>query len=88
MMSLAKLLQEQLLIDYFDLEPFNPGDAGRALRWIKKFKPKLGKVGDRPTYMITDEIIEKANKEAYKIFCARLNKMEKSKKKYDQRSNS
>lgn len=85
MISLKKLLEQQLLIDYHDLEPFNQGDALRALKWLKKFKPKLGKVGDRPTYMITDEIIERANKEAYKVFCSRLEIMEKSKRRYETR---
>lgn len=83
-----------MLLDPFDLEPFkyNPktkgGDYSGALEWIKKFNPKMGFVGKRRTYMITDKIIEKANKEAYKIFCKRLDVMEQSKQRYETRSNS
>lgn len=83
MISLNKLLEKQLLLDPYDLEPFDVTHYQRALKWIRKFKPKLGSIGDRPTYMITDSVIEKANKEAYRIFCARFNELEKSKQKYE-----
>lgn len=88
MISLKKLLEKQMLLDPFDLAPFNEGDYARALKWIKNFKPKLDAVGERPTYMITDKIIEKANKKAYEIFCKRLDVMEQSKQRYETRSNS
>jgi len=87
MISFTKLLKQKLLIDFHDLEPFNPGDASRALKWIGKFNLTLSKVGKRKTYMITEEQIHQMNKEAYKIFCADLTIRQKQKIKYEKRTN-
>lgn len=86
MISLKKLLEQQLLLDPFDLEPFPVSHYYRALKWIKKFKPKMGAVGKRDTYMITDKVIEKANKKAYELFCKRLEIMNQSKIRYETRN--
>lgn len=88
MISLTQIYKQKLLLNPINLDPFKT--YRQALDWInlldskKKVKIKLGKVGKRPTYFITDDQIHTMNKEAYKVFCSRLHVMEQSKQKYEQ----